>query len=457
MNAKWLLAASVGVIGVSLVAFAQQAKGDPEAEAFRTAFLGGKASWSDVLARAKKEGGVNWYHWGGSTELNTWIDQVVKTELAKYGVALKTSRISDTRNAVDLVIADNASGKGLGKGSVDAIWINGENFYTLATQNLVFGSFADKLPNSKNFYFDSKDARSKLNLFDFGFANQAQEVPWSGDQYTCYIDTTRLKAVDAPGTYAELEAWLKKNPGHFTYIKPPHYNGNTFVQQVMYGFNPDKTGAEPFQKRAKDVGLQAFAKAVKPGFAFLKRIEPLLLGGGVTSRGNPIYPNDQNAAQTLFVNGQVDMSCEFGKYNAAIQIKEGKFAKTVQNVIFPKGGMISNKNFIVIPSNAPNPASALVLANVLSSVENQVSKLSQIGYVMGVDSGRLSASEKVMAAKAAPAIPGTTLDQLNENAVPDTNASQVDVIEKVWIEYIERQSAKSLDQIIADVWADRVK
>ena len=183
----------------------------------------------------------------------------------------------------------------------------------------------------------------------------------------------------------------------------------------------------------------------------------MLLGGGVSSRGNPIYPNDQNAAQTLFVNGQVDMSCEFGKYNAAIQIKQGKFAKTVQNVIFPKGGMISNKNFIVIPSNAPNPASALVLANVLSSVKNQVSKLSQIGYVMGVDSGRLSKSEKASAAKAAPAIPGTTLDQLNENAVPDTNASQVDLIEKVWIEYIERQSSKSLDQIISDVWADRVK
>ena len=456
MKATWFMAA-IGVVGVGLAGFAQQAKGDADAEAFRAAYLSGKAKWSDVLARAKKEGGVNWYHWGGSTELNTWIDQVVKPELAKFGVALKTSRINDTRNAVDLVIADNASGRGLGQGSVDAIWINGENFYTLATQNLVFGSFADKLPNSKYFYFDPKDARSKLNLFDFGFPNQAQEVPWSGDQYTCYIDTARLKAADAPNDYGELEAWLTKNPGHFTYIKPPHYNGNTFVQQVMYAFNPDKTGADPFQKRAKDLGLPAFAKAVKPGFEFLKRIEPMLLGGGVSSRGNPIYPNDQNAAQTLFVNGQVDMSCEFGKYNAAIQIKQGKFAKTVQNVIFPKGGMISNKNFIVIPSNAPNPASALVLANVLSSVKNQVSKLSQIGYVMGVDSGRLSQSEKASAAKAAPAIPGTTLDQLNENAVPDTNASQVDLIEKVWIEYIERQSSKSLDQIISDVWADRVK
>lgn len=451
----WLLVA--GLVLSLGSAWAQRAAGDADAEKFRTDFLAGRLTWNDVLERAKKEGTVNWFHWGGSNNLNTWIDQVVKPEMAKLGINFKTTRITDTKNAVDLVIADNASGKGLGKGTVDLIWINGENFYTMSTQNLLFGGFADKLPNSKNFYFDPKDPRSKLNLTDFGHPTNMAELPWSGDQYVCHIDTARLKATDAPSTLAELEAWLKKAPGRFTYVKPPHFNGNTFVQQIMYATNPDADA--PFQKRAKDLGVDNFIKATKAGFEYLKRIEPYLLGGGGRegARGNPIYPVDQNAQQTLMVNGQVDMVCRFGKYHAAVEIQNGRLPRTVQNVIFPKEGMISNKNYVVIPSNSPSPAAALVLANLLASAENQASKLKEIGYVMGVDSGKLSAAEREAAAKSAPALPGPTLEQLNDNATPDTNASLVTVIEGVWLEYIERQSTKPLETIIREVWAARVK
>jgi putative spermidine/putrescine transport system substrate-binding protein len=327
----------------------------------------------------------------------------------------------------------------------------------LGTQNLLFGAFADKLPNSKNFFYDAKDPRSSLNLFDFGYPTGLQEIPWSGDQYICHVDTARLKAADAPKTVADLEAWVKKNPGHFTYVKPPHFNGNTFVTQIMYATNPD--GPAPFQKRAKDLGVENFIKATKAGYEFLKRIEPFLLGGGGKEgvRGNPIYPNDQNANAALLVNGQVDMACRFGKYYAAIDIKEGRLPKTVQNIIFPKNGMISNKNYVVIPSNSPSPAAAMVLANVLASAENQISKLQQIGYVMGVDPGKLTAAERDAAAKAAPPLPGPGLEELSDNAVPDANASLVNVVEGVWLEYIERQSTKPLDQIIREVWAARVK
>ncbi|MDX2006088.1 MAG: ABC transporter substrate-binding protein [Meiothermus sp.] len=454
-RALWTMVA--GLVLASGLGVAQQARGDADAEKFRADFLAGRLTWNDVLAQARKEGQVNWFHWGGSNSLNTWIDQVVKPEMAKVGVNLRTTRITDTKNAVDLVVADNAAGKGLGRGTVDLIWINGENFYTLSTQNLLFGGFADKLPNSKNFFFDPRDPRSRLNLTDFGHPTGLAEIPWSGDQYICHVDTARLRAADAPQTVAQLEAWLRRSPGRFTYVKPPHFNGNTFLNQIMYATNPD--GHEPFQKRANQLGVENFIKATKSGYEFLKRIEPFLLGGGGREgvRGNPIYPVDQNALQTLLVNGQVDMACRFGKYHAAVEIQQGRLPRTVQNVIFPREGMISNKNYVVIPSNSPSPAAALVLANVLASVENQVSKLQQIGYVMGIDSGRLTAAEREMAAKAAPPLPGPTLEQLNDNAVPDTNASLVTVIEGVWLEYIERQSNKPLEQIIREVWAARIK
>ena len=240
-------------IGLLFSTAQAQPEGDADAESFRQAFLAGELSWDDVLARAAAEGEVNWFHWGGSDELNVWIDTVAVPEMAALGVDLQTSRIPNTRDAVDLVLADAAAGRGIGQGAVDAIWINGENFLTLKRQGLNFGSFAGMLPNSQYFFLDASDPRSGANLTDFGLANNMEEVPWSGGQYLCYIDTARLSREDAPTNYAELEAWVRSDPGRFTYIRPPHFNGNTFVQEVHYGLNPEGSPA-PFAMTADELG-----------------------------------------------------------------------------------------------------------------------------------------------------------------------------------------------------------
>ena len=55
-------------------------------KAFREAFLAGEVSWDEVIrARSGQESEVNWFHWGGSDELNTWIDTVVAPDLAATG------------------------------------------------------------------------------------------------------------------------------------------------------------------------------------------------------------------------------------------------------------------------------------------------------------------------------------------------------------------------------------
>lgn len=427
-----------------------QPAGDPEAAAFREDFLAGELSWDQVLERAQQEGEVNWFHWGGSDDLNTWIDTVVAPAMADMGITLRTSRVPNTRDAVDLVLADVAAGRGVGQGSVDAIWINGENFFTLSSQDLNFGSFADKLPNSKYFHLDPSDPASGPNLSDFGYPTNLEEVPWSGDQYVCFIDTARMNREDAPTDFDGLEAWLRENPGRFTYIRPPHYNGNTFVQTVLYALNPDGSSYEPFQLSAEELGAEEFTRIAKPAYEYLKRIEPFLLGGGGAegNRGSPIYPEDQTALEALFINGEIDMGCQFGMYNTAIATETGRFPETTQNIIFPEGGMIKNKNFIGIPLNAPNPAATLVLADYMSSPENQVSKLVTIGYTMGVDPDLLSEEERAVAESDAPSLAGITYDELASATVPDTNASLVDVIETTWIEFIERQSSTPFENIV---------
>jgi putative spermidine/putrescine transport system substrate-binding protein len=438
-------------------ALAQQTAGEPEAEAFREAFLAGELDWDQVLERARAEGSVNWFHWGGSDALNTWIETVVRPDLAALGIRLNTSRVPNTRDAVDLVLADARVGRGLGQGSVDAIWINGENFFTLATQDLLFGPFADKLPNSRYFYLDPEDPNSNVNLYDFGYPTNAQEIPWSSAQYICTIDTARLPRESAPTNFEELEAWLRNDPGRFTYVKPPHFQGNTFVQTVLYAFNPDGTGYETFQKSRDEFTPEEFARVIQPGFEFLKRIEPFLLGGGGQDgrRGSPIYPENNVANEGLFVNGEVDMMCRFGIYNTATNIERGIFPETAENIIFPDTGMITNKNFIAIPGNAPNPAAALVLANYLSSPENQISKLVTIGYTLGVDVPLLDPEVQAQVVEVAPPLHGVTDAELAEASVPDTNASLVEIIETVWLEHIERQSPRSIEELVREAFAAR--
>ncbi len=436
-----------GLLAVLGLVSAQNA----EAVAFQEAFLAGDLSWEDVLARAAEEGSVNWFHWGGSEPLNNWIDTVVKPDLAELGIRLETSRLANTRDAVDLVIADNAAGRGVGEGSVDAIWINGENFATLSRQGLNFGPFSDKLPNSVYFHFDPANPASGPNLFDFGFPTNNEEVPWSGDQFVCFIETERLSRADAPSDFAELRTFLEANPGRFTYIRPPQFNGNTFVQTVLYALNADNAGAEPFQLNAEDLGAEEFARLAQPAYEYLKGLEPFLLGGGGSEgdRGSPIYPEDPAALDALFTNGEIDMGCKFGMYGTATNIENGVFSETTENIIFPTNGMIKNKNFIGVPGNAPNPAAAMVLANYLSSPENQISKLAAIGYNLGVDGDLLSAEDQEAATNAAPSLAGITLAQLGEVTVPDTNASLIDIIETTWVEYIERQSTESFADIVS--------
>ncbi|MEP2784568.1 MAG: ABC transporter substrate-binding protein [Pseudoruegeria sp.] len=420
---------------------------DADAVAFRDAFLAGTATWEDVEVRAKEEGTVNLYYWGGSDPINIWIDQVATAGLAEAGVKLNPVRITGTKDAIDLVLAEMNSGKGLGEGSVDAIWVNGENFATLKRQNALFGSFADKTPNSANIEWDAADPRSLLNLRDFGVETNNAEMPWSGEQYVCAANTNRVDRAALPSTFAELKTYLEANPGKFTYVKPPHYVGNTFVQAAVYAHNPDGTGAAPFQDSLSDIGAEELARLITPGLEYLKDLEPLLLGA---ASGNARYPEDNGALDGLFLNGEVDIACKFGLYAVATGLNNGTYPEGAEAFVFPEGNMIKNKNYLAIPANAPNPAATLVLTNYMSSVEAQASKLKYTGMPPGVDPWKLSAEDVQSLTDASPGLIGVSQADLDANTAPDTNATLVDVIEATWLEYIERDSSDSIEVIIAN-------
>ena len=451
---RWLLAS---LLALALAGSASAQAGDPEAEAFRDAFLAGELSWEDVLERARAEGEVVWGHWGGSDRLNQWIDFVVTPRMAELGITLRTARVPDTRDAVDLVLAEARSGRGLGQGSIDTIWINGENFLTLSTQELLFGSFADMVPNADNFHWDPANPASGPNLFDFGHPTDRAEMPWSGDYYTCFFNAANVAREDLPGSHLELEAWLRENPGRFTYIRPPQFNGNAFVSGVLYGFNPDGTGASAFQVTAGEMGPEEFIRLTRGAYDWMRRIEPFLLGGGGADgvRGDPIYPAGPDGIEAHLINGEIDIGCRYGLYNTATKLETGAFPETVENFVWPDTGMIRNKNFLVIVGNAPNPAAALVFTNEMATVEMQTSQLVDLGYPLGIDADLLGDDFLATVLAEAPSTMGIGYDELGAVTVPNTHATLIDVQEEVWIEYVERRSSDDFEAIVRAAFAGR--
>ena len=55
-------------------------------------------------------------------------------------------QLADTAEAVTRVLAEKTAGRDDG-GSIDLIWINGENFASMKEQDLLFGPFVSDLPN----------------------------------------------------------------------------------------------------------------------------------------------------------------------------------------------------------------------------------------------------------------------------------------------------------------------
>ncbi|CAN0603851.1 unnamed protein product, partial [Ectocarpus sp. 12 AP-2014] len=83
-------------------------------------------NWDDTLAEARGQK-VYWNAWGGDERINAYIAWVGKRVWDEYGISLNHVKLSDTADAVSRVLAEKAAGRTSG-GSIDLIWINGENF-----------------------------------------------------------------------------------------------------------------------------------------------------------------------------------------------------------------------------------------------------------------------------------------------------------------------------------------
>lgn len=307
------------------------------------------AEWEAVEAEAHGQT-VFWHAWGGSPTTNAFIEWVGDQVSGRFGVTLEHVKLTDTADAVTRVLSEKQAGKDA-DGAVDLIWINGANFAAMKENGLLFGPFAEDLPNWQYVDVEGKTVRT-----DFTVPVEGYEAPWAMAQVVFMYDTADIPT-PLPSA-AEILNWSKANPGRFTYPQPPDFLGTTFLKQMLVELVDDP---EVLSRPVSDTN---YADVTAPLWEFLADLTPTLW------RQGRAYPANGPRQIQLMNDDEIDLAISFSPSEASTAIANYELPATVRTFVLDKG-TIGNASFVAIPYNSSAKAGAMVVANFLMSPKAQ--------------------------------------------------------------------------------------
>jgi len=327
------------LLGAGLALAALPALADPD-----------PADWDAVLEAADGQT-VFWHAWGGSTQTNDFTAWAGRRVAEEFGVTVEHVKLTDTADAVTRVLSEKQAGRNT-DGAVDLIWINGPNFKAMKDAGLLFGPFAEALPNWRYVDVAGKTVRTDFTVPTDGF-----ESPWAMAQVVFMHDTADLP--DRLGSMAAIRDWAVANPGRFTYPQPPDFLGVTFLKQVLLDIT------ENADVLAQPVDDATYDGVVDPLWAYLDSLTPALW------RDGRAYPANGPAQLQLIADDEIDLAISFSPGEASTAIATGQLPPTVRTFVLDRG-TLGNASFVAIPYNSSAKEGAMVLANFLLSPEAQV-------------------------------------------------------------------------------------
>ena len=365
------------------------------------------ADWPAIEAAAKGQT-VYFNAWGGGDAINAYIAWAAKEAKARYGVDVRHVKITDAAEVVKRLQTELAAGKRT-DGSVDLMWVNGENFRNLKNANALYGPWATQLP-SWALVDTTKPVQSDFSVPTDGF-----ESPWGTAQLTFLAD--RATTATPPRSAAEWLTFAHANPGRTSYPKPPDFHGTTFLKQLLLELTPDRAALQ------QPVTAAAFAKATAPLWPYLEQLHPLQW------RQGKAFPASAADMHRMLADGELRLSLTFNPNEAANLIASQQLPPSVVSFGFTRG-TIGNVHFVAIPVNASAPAAAQVFANFLLSPEAQARKADIAVWGDGsvLDRNRLPASAQAALAKPAPGALTEAVPTL-----PEPHASWVEALEAEWL------------------------
>lgn len=374
------------------------------------------ASWETIEYTAK-DSTVRFYMYGGFAHVNNWIDTYVAEEVKKqYGITLVRVPM-DAGVFVNKLLTEKSAGKAVG--SIDLLWINGENFKATKEGGALFGPYAEKLPN----YVKYVDKGLAAN--DFGYPVDGFETPYGKAQFVFEYDSAKTDT--PPTSFANLKDWVMANPGKFTYPQPPDFTGSAFIRQAFYAVTG---GADQYMGGWNQA---VFDKQAPKLWAYLNELKPYLWQKGKS------YPKGSAELDTLFARGEVDINMSYHPLHAQSKILDKSYPETIRTFAMSEGS-IFNLHFTAIPANAPNKAGAMVVANFLLSPKAQLSKFEPAnwGDFPAIELVTLSPTEQKQFKKVDLGVATMPIAKLSALAVPEIPAEYLEALEKGWEEHVLR-------------------
>ncbi|WP_201716609.1 ABC transporter substrate-binding protein [Rossellomorea arthrocnemi] len=309
--------------------------------------------WETIASEAEGTK-VNMFMWGGDAGINRYIDEVMAPMLKEKN-NIELNRVPlDTTEILQKLYTEKRADKE--KGTIDIVWINGENFKNAKENDLLAGSFTDKLPNFTKYYDTDSDAFQ----YDFGTETEGYEAPWGKVQFVFFYNSDKVE--NPPSNFEEFKAFLKENPGKFTYPNPSDFTGNAFLRHLLYAKTDSNLAKSGFEEdQAEEMGADVWDE--------LNNMKPYLWRKGET------YPSTLTDLDKLYSQGEVWMTMGYNEARAEHLIKDGVFPESTKSFILRDIGAIGNTHFLSIPFNSPNKEGAMVVINEFLSPKAQYEKV----------------------------------------------------------------------------------
>lgn len=371
-----------------------------------------RARWDEIVAKAAGNE-VRFGMWAGDEARNRFYQSsAADTIKQRYGINLRIVPVADTAEMINKLLNEKSAGKIAG-GSIDMLWINGENFRTAKQGKLLWGPFIERLPNLKYFPPEATER-------DFGTTIDGYEAPYLRGQFVFAYDTARFP--EPPKSVEKLRQWVKAHPGRFTYIAPPDFTGSAFIRHLLIYYLKQASEKADFDPSFDE---QRYQKASSQTLAFLNDIKPFLWRSGET------YPGSLKEADRLFANREIDFTMNYGPSFASEHIARGEYPATVRTFVLDEG-TIANYSYLAIPFNATNPAGALVVINHLMSPAHAMDQSRTLGSLFPLSLDNLTREERAAAQSLPRGSATLSIDELAQHQVSELDAEYLERLEKDW-------------------------
>lgn len=327
--------------------------------------------WKNIERKGTDQA-VYFHAWGGDAQINAYIQWVAQQVKEKYQINLQHVKLSDTSEAVSRVLAEKSANNN-SQGNVDLVWINGANFSTMAQHSLLLKGWADQLPNFRL----TDPLNNPAVTLDFGVPTQGMESPWGQASLTFYYD--RIATLKPPQDLNELLTWTKKNPGRFSYPKPPDFLGLSFLKYALVVLHQENVNTledqkstilngeshpDPLYAPTKSANI---AEVLQPLWTFLDNLHPNLW------RKGKHFMQTGVEMRRLVDDTELSLAFTFSGPEIPAAVKRYDLPQSIRSYAMADGSL-SNTHFVGIPYNASHAESAQLVANFLLSPQAQAYK-----------------------------------------------------------------------------------